>query len=164
MKDGLSRLPHIKRMLRENTYAPLSRHIRFNHQEWQTQGGGGVECYSQSFSIIYFLREGARGKVSSKYWKKEYKAILPNYIKHLNDGYREALQEMREDLEETLTDLREADADVKMIEVIEARLKRMRLGDDERQEVWNRAMAESWGLIDEDEFEERWKEYVLKEL
>jgi hypothetical protein len=71
---------------------------------------------------------------------------------------------MREDLEETLTDLREADADVKMIEVIEARLKRMRLGDDERQEVWNRAMAESWGLIDEDEFEERWKEYVLKEL
>ena len=164
MKDGLSRLPHIKRMLRENTYAPLSKHIRFNHQEWQTQGGGGVECYSQSFSIIYFLREGARGKVSSKYWKKEYKAILPNYIKHLNDGYREALQEMREDLEETLTDLREADADVKMIEVIEARLKRMRLGDDERQEVWNRAMAESWGLIDEDEFEERWKEYVLKEL
>ncbi|MCP4094186.1 MAG: hypothetical protein GY747_12125 [Planctomycetes bacterium] len=166
MKGGLSRTPIIKAMLKEGTAAPLSKHIRFSHQEWQTQGPIGVSCYAQSFSIIYFLREGARGKVSSKYWKKEYADIIPNYMKHLNEGFSAAFEEITKEAGETLELLRESDADAKMIEVAERRAKSPwnYLDPQDKAEIWAKAMGESWGKIDEDEFEERWAEFVMKEL
>jgi hypothetical protein len=166
MKGGLSRTPEIKKMIKEGTVAPLSKHIRFNHPEWQGQGPSNVSCYAQSFSIIYFLREGARGKVSSKYWKKEYADIIPNYIKYLNEGFTAAFEEITKEAEETLELLRESDADAKMIEVAERRVKTpwRYLDAQDKAEIWAKAMGESWGKIDEYEFEERWSEFVLKEL
>jgi len=166
MKGGLARTPEIKKMLREGTAAPLSRHIRFNHPEWQGQGPSNVSCYAQSFSIIYFLREGARGKVSKKYWKKEYGTIIPNYIEHLSNGFTEAFAEITREAEEAAELLREAEGDEKAIQYAENRAKAPwdYLDQEDRDKIWAAAMAESWGKIDEVEFEERWTEFVMKEL
>ena len=166
MKGGLARVPIIKAMVRDNTYEPISRHIRFSHREWQSQGGGGVLCYSQSFSIIYFLREGTRGKVSSKYWKKEYADILPSYIKYLNQGFRAAYDEIREESKEALELLKENEGDSEAIELMEERIKAPwdYLDPQTKREIWDMAMAESWGRIDEYEFEERWVKYVEEKL
>ncbi|MDP7063146.1 MAG: hypothetical protein QF489_09485 [Planctomycetota bacterium] len=166
MKGGLARTPVIKAMLKAGTAAPLSKHIRFNHPEWQSQGPSNVSCYAQSFSIIYFLREGARGKVSRKYWKKEYANIIPSYMKHLNEGFTAAFNEIVKDAEETLELLQESDADPKMIEVAERRAQApwLYLDEQDKQEIWAKAMAESWGKIDELEFEERWAEFVMEKM
>lgn len=166
MKGGLSRTPEIKRMIREGTVAPLSKHIRFNHPEWQGQGPSGVSCYAQSFSIIYFLREGARGKVSSKYWKKEYATIIPNYIKFLSEGFTEAYEEITIESKAAVVSLKEAQADPKMIEIAQRRADKPwnYLPQQTKGEIWAKAMAESWGKIDEVEFEERWTEFVSKDM
>lgn len=167
MKGGLARTPEIKRMLREGSAAPLSRHIRFTHSEWQGQDpSSGTACYSQSFSIIYFLREGARGKVSSKYWKMEYATIIPNYIKYLSEGFTEAYDEMIKEAEEGVRALKESQADPQMIKIAEERAGKpwLYLPVQTRGEIWAKAMAESWGKIDEVEFEERWTEFVLKDM
>lgn len=166
MKGGLSRTPEIKKMLREGTAAPLSRHIRFNHQDWQKQGPSNVSCYAQSFSIIYFLREGTRGKVSSKFWKKEYADILPNYLEFLGDGFTEAYDQIKAEAEQAVIDLKEAEADPQMIEIAERKAAAPwnYLSPQTKDEIWARAMAESWGQIDEAEFEERWIAFVEKDL
>jgi hypothetical protein len=167
MKGSLARTPLIKTMLREGSAAPLSRHIRFNHKEWQSQDPSrNTACYSQSFSIIYFLREGTRGKVSSKYWKKEYAEIIPNYIKYLSQGFSEAYAEITKDAQEAVVALQEAQADPKMIEIAKRRAEKPwnYLPVQVHSEIWAKAMAESWGKIDEVEFEERWTQYVLKEM
>ncbi|PCJ52799.1 MAG: hypothetical protein COA70_11490 [Planctomycetota bacterium] len=165
MKGGLARTPEIKRMHRNGTIKPLKRHIRYDHGEWQSQGPSNVSCYAQSFSLIYFLREGARGKVKKKYWKEEYADILPNYIKHLNDGYKEAYAEIVSNAEMQLELLKDADADFKILETQRDRIKSPWdfLGRDmpqRKQQIWDKAMAESWGKIDELELEDRWLEYI----
>jgi hypothetical protein len=166
MDLGLARTPEIKRMLREGTVKPLSKHIRFNHPEWQGQGPSNVSCYAQSFSIIYFLREGARGRVKSSYWKKEYAQIIPNYIKTLNDGFRGAYGEIREDAQNSLDDLDADEVEGKAGDSLRERLKSPwdYLGLRDKLDIWEAAMEASWGLVDENEFEERWKEFVMKEM
>ncbi|MGB0953729.1 MAG: hypothetical protein ACPG31_10920 [Planctomycetota bacterium] len=169
MRGGLARLPEIKKMIREGTYKPMRRHVRFSHREWQSQGPSNVSCYAQSFSLIYFLREGARGKVKKKYWKEEYADIIPSYIRHLDDGFRTAYEEIKEQAEEELQALIDAEAEFELIEtakkVIESPWDYLdRYKPEARQEIWARAMGESWGKIDEVEFEERWVKYVEDEL
>ncbi|MDE0903120.1 MAG: hypothetical protein OSB42_00690 [Planctomycetota bacterium] len=166
MELGLARTPEIKRMLRDGTVKPLSKHIRFNHPEWQGQGPSNVSCYAQSFSIIYFLREGARGRVKSSYWKKGYAQIIPNYIKTLNDGFRGAYGEIREDAQNDLDDLDADEAEGKAGDNLRKRLKSPwdYLGLRDKLDIWEAAMEASWGLVDEDEFEERWKKFVMKEM
>jgi hypothetical protein len=164
MPGGLDRRPEIKEMLKFGTVKPLSAHLRYDHGEWQGQGPSNVSCYAQSWSIIYFLRQGARGKVSPKYWKKEYGEILPNYIRVLSEQYKIALEEARKEKQDLLDKLKESGAPPEDILQAERFLKAERVGPQKRDEIWNAAMAESWGKIDELEFETRWKEYVLSEI
>ena len=168
MKGGLSRLPLLKTMIREGTYKPLRRHVRFDHGEWQTQGPGNTGCYSQSFGLIYFLREGTRGKVKKKYWKEEYADIIPNYMKYLDEGYKEIYATIKEEAEEQVQLLTDNDGDFELIESAKAAVERpwdfLHLYPQAKNEIWAKAMGESWGKIDEIEFEERWLEYVDDEL
>ncbi len=166
MDLGLARTPEIKKMFREGTVKPLSKHIRFNHPEWQGQGPSNVSCYAQSFSIIYFLREGARGRVKRSYWKKEYGQIIPNYILTLNDGFRGAYADIREDAQNDLDDLDADEAEGKQGDRLRERLENpwTYLGLRDKLDIWEAAMEASWGLVDEDEFEQRWKDFVMKEM
>lgn len=162
MRGGLSRVPEIKQMIKDKTYKPISKHIRFKHQEWQTQGPSNVSCYAQSFSLVYFLREGARGRVSKRYWKDEYADIIPNYVRVLNQGYQEAYEEGRGEIEEQIDALEEAGEDVP--DWLRDRLTYPVVSPQQKQEIWAKAMGESWGKIDETEFEERWIEFVLDKM
>jgi len=164
MSGGLARVPEIQEMLRNGTAKPISEHIRYDHGQWQGQGPSNVSCYAQSFSIVYMLREGMRGRVSSKYWKEEWETIIPNYIKYLSEGYQEAYAEIRADIEKELEDAKKLGAPREIIAQLESRKNRIRVDERTKQEIWNKAMAESWGKIDEIEFEEAWKAFVLDEL
>lgn len=167
MKGGLARIPEIKQMLKEHTIKPLSEHIRYSHPEWQSQGPSNVSCYAQSFSIIRFLRDGARGKVSRKYWKDEYADIIPNYIESLSFGYDEAYDVIIKQAEEQLEAAKKvAGIDPEQVAAWQERFDRPWdfLDRREQQKIMDQAMLESWGLIDEDEFEKRWLEYVDKVL
>jgi hypothetical protein len=146
----------------------LADHVRFTHPEWQSQGPTGVSCYAQSFGLIKYLRLGSRGKVKSKYWKKEYANILPDYMLSLQAGFQEAYEEIREEARKMLDvqdALPEDDQDPDAIESAEARLEapwdfvRSR-GPDIRET----AMDDSWGKVDEEEFEERWLDWVNKAM
>jgi hypothetical protein len=95
MPAGLDRLSVIREMVRTSTYAPLQDHLNYSHYQWQNQGPTGVSCYAQSWSIVYMLRQGALGEVPRKVWKDEYKDIIPNYIRVLNEGYTKAYAEAR---------------------------------------------------------------------
>lgn len=164
MPGGLDRRPEIKEMIKLGTVKPLSAHIRYDHGQWQTQGPSNVSCYAQSWSLIYFLRQGARGKVSGKYWHKEYGSIIPNYIKVLSEEYKIALEALRREKQELLDQLVDSGAPPEEIKKIEDLLKGMELDDQKRDEIWSKAMQESWGKIDEIEFEQRWKQFVLDEI
>jgi hypothetical protein len=164
MPEGLDRTSFIKQMISEGTVKPLSTHLRFNHRQWQEQGPEGVSCYSQSWSIIWFLRQGARGKVSSKYWKKEYAQIIPEYMRVLSEEYKIALEELRQEKLKILEDLKDTQGDQAEIHKMEEFIRSMELDDQRRQEIWDKAMAESWGKIDEYVFEERWKNFVMDQV
>lgn len=165
MKGGLARVPEMKEMIRNGTYKPLSQHLRFDHGQWQSQGPSNVSCYAQSFTLVYFLREGARGRVSSKYWKDEYAEIIPNYIKHLSEGYQEAYAEIRAETQKLLDELKNnGDAKKEDILRIEKQLAGIKVRGERMQQIWNKALAESWGKIDENEFEERWIAFIEDEL
>jgi hypothetical protein len=166
MKGGLARIPEIKRMIANGDVAPLSEHLRYTHPEWQSQGPSGVSCYAQSFTIIYFLREGTRGRVSSKYFKKEYKDIIPNYIASLHAGYVKSYADYVEDQEGNLKTELEADADEKIIDNLKERISQpwSYLGDEARKLISDKAIDDSWGKIDEDEFEKNWLNYINNEL
>ncbi|MDA1260048.1 MAG: hypothetical protein O3A20_05445 [Planctomycetota bacterium] len=166
MSGGLKRAGEIKDMIRQGSVKPLGRHLRFDHGEWQSQGPSNVSGYAQSWSIIYFLRQGMRGKVSSKYWKKEYAEIIPNYIAYLSAGWKEAQAETIKkyadmlDGEGTMSPEDRARLEEQMRDVIAIMMRDPEL----RDKVWDRAIAESWGKIDEPEFEARWQKFVLDEL
>ncbi|MBL4771276.1 MAG: hypothetical protein JKY61_09070 [Planctomycetes bacterium] len=185
MPAGLGRLGVIREMVRTETYAPLEDHLNFSHRQWQTQGPSGVSCYSQSWSIIYMLRQGTLGKVPGKVWKKEYANILPNYIKTLNEGYDAAYAKQREVRRKEMisdeTSQREArkkkgkksEGGKTVEEVVDAELKKISNGqlfrdhskkEKAKKKIWKAAMDASWGPIDLDEFEENWTTYVKKHL
>ena len=169
MKGGLSRVPHLKELFRNDQLASLSRHIRFNHSQWQRQGPQNISNYCQSFGLIYFLREGARRKVPSRYWKEEYATIIPNYMKYLNEGYQASYDEIiakaKKDLEALGEPGKKDDEDQRkrLKERINNPWDSFRSFGD-KEAIWDRAMEESWGKIDEKEFEERWLKYIDKEI
>lgn len=167
MSGGLKRVDEIKEMIRDGTVKPLSTHLRFNHPQWQGQGPSNVSCYAQSWSVIFFLRQGMRGKVSSKYWKKEYATILPNYITHLRSGWQEEQAAMLKEFQDGLDAAGEQlspEERARMEEDLRENISLLMRDPELTKKVWDRAMAESWGKVDEFEFEERWKEFVMKEL
>jgi hypothetical protein len=162
MKGGLARIPEMKKMIANGDVAPLSEHLRYTHSEWQSQGPSGVSCYAQSFTIIYFLREGSR----SRYYEKEYKDIIPNYISSLHAGYVKGYADYIEEQEGNLKTALEADADEEIIENIKERISRpwVYLDSEKRKAIGYKAIDDSWGKIDEDEFEKNWLNYIDKEL
>lgn len=166
MKGGLARLPEIKRMIENGDVKPMAEHVRYTHREWQSQGPSNVSCYAQSFTLVYFLREGARGRVSSKYFKKEYKDIIPNYLESVISGYEEAYAEHVAESEEQLELLVEADADEELIESLKKKIAEPWKYLDRQVEKQLRRVAieESWGEIDEDEFHKNWLAFVENEL
>lgn len=164
MPGGLDRRPEIKEMIANGTVKPLSAHLRYNHSQWQTQGPSNVSCYAESWSIIYFLRQGARGKVSAKYWKKEYAQIIPNYIRVLSEEYAAALAALRKEKQDLLDQMKDQNADPAEIQRLQEFIQGMGLPEEKKLEIWNKAMAESWGKVDEFEFEERWKKFVMGEI
>jgi hypothetical protein len=82
----------------------------------------------------------------------------------LSEQYKIALEEARKEKQDLLDKLKESGAPPEDILQAERFLKAERVGPQKRDEIWNAAMAESWGKIDELEFETRWKEYVLSEI
>lgn len=157
MPGGLDRQPIIREMVQLGTHARLREHLNFDHAQWQNQGGGGVQGYCQSWSIIYMLRQGMLGKVNSKVWRKEYAEILPSYIRALRTGFEQAYAEEREKR------LEESSAEGKTTsEVIE--LDSKDLGEKVVERIWKDAIAASWGKVDLDQFEENWVLYVKKYL
>ena len=190
MPAGLGRLDIIRQMMREKTYKPIEEHINYSHREWQSQGPSNVSCYAQSWSLIYFLRQGTLGKVPSKVWKKEYANIIPAYISTLSEEYRAAYQKARDEeykrkrekalgkggkkkgkdeegkegeggeKEEGKPDKGAKGDDVS----ISISLEKPRLGQKVKKEIWDKSMDASWGSIDMEEFERHWVEYVTKHL
>lgn len=168
MKGGLARVPELKEMFRNDKIAPLSKHIRYDHSEWQNQPPTSVSCYAQSFGLIYFLRQGALRKIPRKYWKDEYATILPNYMSTLAAGYEEAFAEVRKEGQETLDRLAKLHPDKvnrNEKELAERRVnKPWEFTRGRKDEIWEKAMDASWGQIDEEEFEKRWLLWVEKAL
>lgn len=159
MPPGLERLSGIREMLRENTYAPIGKHVRMDHSSWQTQGPSNVSCYEQSWSIIYFLRRGMEGEVPKRLWRPEYANIIPEYMRVLHEEYQKAYEEARAQ--------RQRDAETSgepLAEEEDEEGGRAWISVDTRDKIWDQATTASWGQIDLDEFEKHWKEYVLKEL
>lgn len=182
MEGGLSRLPHLHEMLENDQLAPLSEHIRADHPTWQNQGPRNISNYCQSFGLIYYLREGTRKKVKKRYWKAEYAEIIPNYMKSLYEGfdkaYKEVAESAREDLASVEEKLEDPDLPKDLRKNLEEQAERMREAiarpwdgirmtpdfRERRDAIWDKAMADSWGKIDEAEFEKTWLKYVEKEL
>lgn len=155
MPGGLDRLTVIRQMVRDESYKPLWEHVNYDHGEWQTQGPSNVSCYAQSWSIVYFLRQGALGDVHRACWESEYADIIPNYVKTLHQGFLEAYDELRtERAERAGGQLSDEDADV----------NRFHLPPGKKDEIWEKATAASWGQIDMEEFEENWLLYIDKYL
>lgn len=159
MPAGLNRLDHVRELVRTEEYAPIQDHIRFSHREWQTQGPKNVSCYSQSWSIIYMLRQGTLGKVPRKVWKDEYAEIIPDYMRALNEGFAKAFAELRE---EALAEAQEAGEEPPTEE--ELRFDSRDLDPKRKKEIWEEAIQASWGKIDLAEFQENWALYVKKYL
>ena len=110
------------------------------------------------------LRMGSLGKVSSKVWRKEYAEIIPNYIRVLHEGYQAAYAAQRADLEAELERVPEGAKGAEIRAAIESQMKRPRVGETKKLEIWKAAMDASWGQIDIEEFEENWKEFVLDHM
>lgn len=154
MPGGLNRREEIKEMVSSHTYAPISEHINFDHQSWQTQGPSNVSCYAQSWSIIYMLRQGALGNVPKKVWKPEYAAIIPSYVETLHAGFRKAFDDIRAERQKTaVAEGREPTAE-------ELDVNRFDLAEDVKAKIWKAAMDASWGKVDVDEFERNWVIFV----
>jgi hypothetical protein len=149
MPGGLDRFIRAKDLIRSGQYLSLDEHLNATHREWQSQGPTNTSPYEQSWSIIYMLRQGAEGNVTKKVWKKEYADIVPNYVTTLKEGFARAYDE-----------LRAAAGD----EAGELELDRSHISPERKEEIWEAAMAASWGQIDLDEFEENWMLYVQKYL
>lgn len=163
MPGGLNRLSVIKTMMREDTWIPIADHLYTNHRQWQNQGPsnvsyGNVTNYAQSWSVIYFLREGTAGNVTRKIFRKEYADIIPNYSKTLFEGFQAAYKELREEREAA------AKADGRKISAEELEINRFDLDSSRKQKIWDDAMEASWGQVDMEQFQEDWIVFVKKHL
>lgn len=164
MPGGLDRLPGIKAMIKADNYKPISNLIRMNHTQWYNNNSShnGVASYCQSWSLVYYLRQGMKGKVPGSVWEKEYANIVPDYHASLYEGFSQARTKLRAEIEDNIANAGgEANIDADTLERLRSRI---RVGEEIKLEIWNKATADSWGEIDIDEFEENWKTYVLKHL
>ena len=158
MPGGLDRLTELRELVREGTYKPIAEHVNYDHRQWQTQGPTGVSCYAQSWGLVYYLRQGAEGKVPRKVWRPEYAEIIPNYVRVLAEGYRKAFDEIierrRERAEKRKEDPAEVDLRVSRRELL------LGFGPQKQAEIWSAAMQASWGQIDLAQFERDWPAFV----
>jgi hypothetical protein len=167
MPGGLDRYQGIKEMVRNENYVPISKLIRMTHEQWYGNNDSyhGVASYNQSWSLVYFLREGMRGKVSRKVWKKEYADIIPNYTKHLFAEYAKAKKAIRDDIDKVIEKAGgESALTPDDLMRLREQQKKAPISDGEKMNIWNKATAESWGKIDMDVFEEDWLTFVKKHL
>jgi hypothetical protein len=165
MPAGLDRLSVIKELVRTGTFARLSEHLNYDHQQWQTQGPSNVSCYAQSWSIIYMLRQGTLGKVPKKLWRPEYADIIPNYVRTLADGFQKAYAEA--EAEEASGEGAEGEEEHSEPTTAASVLEqdgRPNVKESRKKEIWSAAMAASFGRVDLEEFEKNWIQYVSKEL
>ena len=165
MPGGLDRLPGVKEMLREGSLIPISRLIRMNHEEWYGNNSRyhGVASYCQSWALMYFLRQGMVGEVSGKYWKKEYADIVPRYTTHLFAGFAEARAQNEKEFEKKLeAGGGENNFDPDTIKRLRSAIHRV--GEETKNKIWNKAMGESWGKIDMEDFENNWLAFIKRAL
>lgn len=152
MPGGLDRYTIIKQMMNSDSWEPIEDHIQFNHREWQSRG---VPSYSQSWSIIYMLRQGARGELKrKKYWKDEYAHIIPSYVRTLNDGFLAAYEEILKERE------KEAEAEDRELTEEERDINRFDLKLKQKNAIWKEAIEASWGKVDIAQFQEDWIDFV----
>ncbi|KAA3613431.1 MAG: hypothetical protein DWQ01_02590 [Planctomycetota bacterium] len=154
---GEDRLTGIREQIRTGTYMPIGQHIRADHPTWQSRG---VPSYQQSWSIVYFLRQGMDGRVPRKLWRPEYGDVIPNYMQTLHEGYLKAYDKLLS--EEDAKDREEA-AD-RIGGLIGNLIRRPKVDEKTKQEIWDAAIEASWGMVDMEEFTENWSEYVLKHV
>lgn len=166
MKGGLARIPEIKKMIANGDVVPTAEHVRYTHQQWQKQGPRNVSCYAQSFTLVYFLREGARGRVKSKYFKKEYKEIIPNYLASVINSYNKAYVDVVAEYTKELELATAAGADRLDIQRIQGIIDAPwnYINPEVETELRKKAIDDSWGKIDEDAFHDNWLNFVKKEL
>ena len=148
MPGGLDRLSVLRRLIRENSWAPLKDHLNYTHPQWQSKG---VDSYAQSWSIVFMLRQGALGEVPRRVWSDEYAQIIPNYMAALHQGFQEAYAELRVEAE-AAAKLEKRDFDPEDVELY--------VDETRKTKIWRDAIAASWGQIDLDRFQERWLEYA----
>lgn len=158
MPSGLERLTGARELVQATTFVPLREHLNFTHREWQSRG---VPSYEQSWSIVYMLRQGMLGNVSSKVWRKEYADILPAYIATLRQGFDEAFAAERE---KRLKEAVEAGENTEASSAETVELSSDDLDPAVKAEIWTKATDAAWGKIDLAQFEEDWKLYVKKYL
>ncbi|RMH01605.1 MAG: hypothetical protein D6702_10910 [Planctomycetota bacterium] len=155
MAGGLDRLSVIREMVRKKNWVPIGEHIRYDHQTWQSKG---IASYSESWAIIYFLRMGMLGEVPKKLWRPEYGQIIPNYVRTLNEGFRQAYAEIRQQMEQ------EAKAEGKEFDEAAFKEQRRWRVEQYKEKIWKDALDASWGQVDIEQFERDWAEYVDRYL
>jgi len=163
MPSGLDRYGEIKEMIRAESYKPVKEHINQDHRQWQSQGPTGVSSYAQSWSIIYYLRQGAEGKVPRKFWNPDYAEIIPNYVRVLTAEYKKLFDEIEEARKKKGAGNGEGDEADEPGELNRQALL-MRMNPARKNEIWKAAMEASWGKIDMDKFEQDWLVYVMDGL
>ena len=96
------------------------------------------------------------GKVSKKYWEEEWENIIPNYVHTLHTGFLDAYKEVEEERRQ------EAASQGKELSENDLKINRFDLSQDQKNKIWKRAIAASWGTVDILDFEARWKLYITK--
>ncbi|HJM38563.1 MAG TPA: hypothetical protein QGG59_00435 [Planctomycetota bacterium] len=167
MPGGLDRYQGIKEMVRNENYVPISRLIRMTHEQWYNNNDSfhGVASYNQSWSLVYFLRQGMRGEVSRRTWKKEYADIIPNYTRHLFAEFAKTKKSIRDEIEKVIEKAGgESALPPDDLTRLREQQKKANVSDEQKLKIWNKATAESWGKIDIDVFEEDWLAFVKKDM
>jgi hypothetical protein len=77
----LERRTSIKEAIQKGTYIPLKQIFQYTHSQYY-QPNQIATCYGEGWSIVYFLRDGLKKYPKNPKWE----AILPNYLKNLQDA------------------------------------------------------------------------------
>ncbi len=151
-RGGRSRLEEIKPLVKAETFTPIAELLRMDHPSWQRI----YTHYAQSWSVIYMLRRGMDGDVHRRYWKREYEMIIPNYVRTLHRGFLDAYEVIRlERIAEAKLENREPTEE-------ELNINRFDLRQAQKEKIWDQALANSWGQIDLDQFQQDWVGFILK--
>ncbi len=80
IKPFLWRTDTIREAIQQKKHVPLEKIIRYSKQDYYANP---QICYSQGWSIVYFLREGKKQR--AKGWKKEWEGILETYLQVITE-------------------------------------------------------------------------------